>query len=70
MFIVSKALLITSARVIVRTGGAIFLNPFTNVCSAITVEGCVLYPYCVGVFCMLAVMLLGRRLFSRIFAIY
>ena len=54
MFIVSKALLISSATVIVRAGGAICLNPFAtvlfNVCSAITVECCVLYPGCVGVF--------------------
>ena len=38
MFIVSKASLISSATVIVRPGGAIWLNPFAtvlfNVCSA------------------------------------
>ena len=54
MFIVSKALLISSAIVIVRAGGAIWLNPFTtvliNVCSAVTVQCCVLYRCCVGVF--------------------
>ena len=54
MFIVSKALLIWSATVIVRTGEAIWLNPFTTVlftvCSAVSVECCVLYPCCVGVF--------------------
>ena len=42
MFIVSKALLISSANVIVRAGGAIWLNPFAtvlfSVCSAVTVE--------------------------------
>ena len=47
MFIVSKALLISSATVIVRAGGAIWLNPFAtvlfSVCSAVTVECCVLY---------------------------
>ena len=32
MFIVSKALLISSATVIVRAGGAIWLNPFATVC--------------------------------------
>ena len=41
MFIVSKALLMSSATVIVRTGGAIWLNPFAtvlfSVCSAVTV---------------------------------
>ena len=39
MFIVSKALLISSATVIVRAGGAIWLNPFAtvlfSVCSAV-----------------------------------
>ena len=72
MFIVSKALFISSATVIVRAGGAIWLNPFARVLftvySAVTVECCVLYPCCVGVFGMFAVML-GKRLFSSIFAI-
>ena len=49
MFIVSKALLISSATVILRAGGAI-------VCSAVTVECCVLYPWFVGVFGMFAGM--------------
>ena len=48
MFIVSKDLLISSATVIVRAGGAIWLNPFATVlftvCSAITVECWVLSP--------------------------
>ena len=39
-----------------------------TVCSAVTVEWCVLYPCCVGVFGMFAVMK-GRRLFSSVFAI-
>ena len=60
MLIVSKALLISSATVIVRAGGAIWLNPFAtvlfSVCSAVTVECCVLYPCCMGVFGMFAVM--------------
>ena len=72
MFIVSKALLISNTTVIVRAGGAIWLNPFAtvlfSVCSAVTVECCVLYPCCMGVFGMFAVML-GRTLFSRVFAI-
>ena len=54
MFIVSKALLISIATVIVHAGGAIWLNPFAtvlfSVCSAVTVECCVLYPCCMGVF--------------------
>ena len=53
MFIVSKALLISSATVIVRAAGAIWLNPFATelctVCSSVTVKCCVLYPGCVGV---------------------
>ena len=60
MFIVSTALLISSATVIVRPGLAIWLNLFATVlftvCSAITVECCVLYPCCVGVFGMFAFM--------------
>ena len=54
LMIVSKVLLISSATVIVRAGGAISLNPFATelftVCSAVTVEcfvlvlcGCVWY---------------------------
>ena len=42
MFIVSKSLLVSSATVILRTGGDIWLNPFAtvvfSVCSAVTVE--------------------------------
>ena len=60
MFIVSKDLLLSRATVIARAGGAIWLNPFVtvlfSVCSAVTVEYCVLYPCCVGVFGMFAVM--------------
>ena len=44
MFIVSKVLLISSATVIVRAGGAIWLNLFAtvlfSVCSAVTVVLC------------------------------
>ena len=60
IFIVSKDLLISIATVIVRAGGAIWLNPIATVmftvCSAIPVECCVLYPCGVGVFGMLVVM--------------
>ena len=66
---VSKALLISSATMSVRAGGAILLNLFAtvlfSVCSAITVKCCVLYPCCMGVFGMFAVME-GRRLFSSV----
>ena len=45
MFIVLKALLISSAIVIVRAGGAIWLIPFATVlfpvCNAVNVECCV-----------------------------
>ena len=54
LFIVSRALLKSSATVIARAGGAIWLNPFATVlftvCTVVTVECCVLYPCCVGVF--------------------
>ena len=57
---------------IVRAEGAIWLNPLAtvlfNVCIAVTVECCVLYPCCVGVFGTFAVMQ-GRRFFSSGFAI-
>ena len=60
MFIVSKTLLISSATVSVHAGGAIWLNPFVtllfSMCSAVTVDFCVLYPCCMGVFGMFAVM--------------
>ena len=60
MFIGSKALLTSNAAVIIRAGGAIWLNPFATVlftvCSAATVECCVLSPCCLGVFGMFAVM--------------
>ena len=50
MFIVSKALLISSDTVIVRAGEAIWLNPFDtvlfSVCRSVTVECCVMYPCC------------------------
>ena len=72
MFIVSKALLISRDIVIVRAGGAIWLNPFAtvlfNVYSVVTVEFCVFYLCCVGVFGLFAVMY-GRMHFSSVFAI-
>ena len=52
MCIVSKVLIISSTTVIVCARRSILLNPFAtvlyNVCSAVTVECCVLYPCCVG----------------------
>ena len=48
MFIVSKALLISIATLIIHAVGAIWLNPFTTMLY--------LCPCCVGVFGMFAVM--------------
>ena len=60
MFILLKALLISNATVIVRAGEAIWLYSIATVLftvySAVTVECCVLYPCCLGVFGMFAVM--------------
>ena len=60
MFIVSEALLISSATVIFGAWGAIWLNPFAtvlySVCSTVTIECCVLYPCYIDVFGMFAVM--------------
>ena len=60
ILIVSKGLLILSATVIIRAGRAIWLNPFAtmlfSVCSAVIVECCVLYPCCMDVIGMFAVM--------------
>ena len=60
MFIVSKVLIISSASVIVRAGGVIWLNPFHtmlfSVCGTATLECCVLYPSYMGVFGMFVVM--------------
>ena len=57
MFIVSKAFLISRATVIVSAGVTIWLKLLAtvlyNVCSVITVEWCVLYPCCVGVFAVM-----------------
>ena len=57
MLIVLKAFLILSVIVIVRAGGAIWLNPFAtvsfSVCSGVTVECCVLYLCCMDVFAVM-----------------
>ena len=57
MCIVSKALVISSATVIVRAGGAIWLNPFAtvlcSVCSAIIVKCCILHPCFMGMFAVM-----------------
>ena len=42
---------------IVRARGAIWMNPFAtvlfNVCNAVSIECCVLYPCCVCLVCLL-----------------
>ena len=56
MFIVSKVLLISSATVIFRAWEPFGATVLFNVCSAVTVEWCVMYPCWMGVFGMFAVM--------------
>ena len=60
IFIVSKVLLISSNTVIVRNEGSILIEPINygvfSVCSAVTVECCVLYPCGIGGLGMFAVM--------------
>ena len=53
-FIVSKALLISSATVIVRAGGHL-VEPlcYSVMCSAVTVKCCVLHPCFMGVFAVM-----------------
>ena len=54
MFIVSKALLISSATVIVRAGGAIWLNPFATVLFSVcrTIKMCILCRITTHVYCI------------------
>ena len=58
---VSKAFLISSATVIVHAGGAIWLNPFAtvlfSVCSAVTVECCVVFCTHVSWVCLVCLLL-------------
>ena len=65
MFIVSKALLISSATVIVRAGGAIWLNPFATVlftvCSAVIVECSVVFCTRVEWVCLLCLRLCKEK---------
>ena len=72
MLIVSKTFLTSSATVIVRTGGAIWLNPFPtvlfSVCSSVTVECCVLYPRVAWV-CLVCLLLCKEEGSSPVSAI-
>ena len=53
MFIVSKALLISSVTVSVRHLVVPFAPVLFNVCSDVTVECCILYLCCMGVFAVM-----------------
>ena len=64
--------IISSVTVIVRAGGAIWLNPFAtvafHVCSAITLECCVLHSCCVCV-CLVCLLLCKEEGSSPVSAI-
>ena len=72
MLTVSNALLMSSATVIVRSGGLFWLKPVAIVlfmlCSAVLLEWLLLKPCCVEMCGMLFVMY-GSSVFSRVFAI-
>ena len=72
MLTVSNALLMSSATVVVRSGGLFWLKPVTMVlfmlCSAVLVEWLLLKPCCVEMCGMLFVMY-GSSVFSSVFAI-
>ena len=72
MLTVSNALLMSSATVIVRSGGLFWLKPVAMVlfmlCSAVLVEWLFFKPCCVEMCGMLFVMY-GSSVFSRVFAI-
>ena len=72
MLTVSNAFLMSSAIVIVRSGGLFWLNPVAMVllmlCSAVLVEWLILKPCCVEMCRMLFVMY-GSGGFSSVFAI-
>ena len=72
MLTVSNALLISSATVILRSGGLFWLKPVVMVlfmlCSAVLVDWLLLKPCCVEMCGMLFVMY-GSNVFSSVFAI-
>ena len=72
MLTVSNALLMSSATVIVRSGGLFWLKPVAMVlfilCIAVLVEWLILKPCCVEMCGMLFVMY-GSSVFSIVFAI-
>ena len=72
MLTVSNALLMSSATVIVRSGGLFWLKPVVMMlfilCSAVLVQWFLLKPCCVEMCGMLFVMY-GSSVFSSVFAI-
>ena len=72
MLTVSKALLMSSATVIVRAGGLFWLKPVAivlfMVCSAVLVEWFLLKPCCVEM-CGILFVMYGSSVFSSGFAI-
>ena len=72
MLTVSNALLMSSATVIVRSGGLCWLKPVAMVlfmlCSVLPVEWLLLKSWCVEMYGMLFVMY-GSSFFSSVFAI-
>ena len=68
---VSNALLISSANVIVCSGGLFWLKPVTMVlfilCSAVLVERLILKPSCVEM-CGMLIVMYGSSVFSSVFA--
>ena len=72
MLTVSNALLMSSATVIVPSGGLFWLNPVAMVlfmlCSAVLVEWFLLKPCCVEM-CWMLFMIYGSSVFSSVFAI-
>ena len=72
MFTVSNALLMSSATVIVRSGGLLWMKPVAMVlfmlCSVVRVEWLLLKPSCVEM-CGMLFMMYGSSVFSSVFAI-
>ena len=72
MLTVSNALLMSSANVIVRSGGLFWLKPVAMVlfmlCSAVLVEWLPLKPCCVDM-CGVLFVMYGSSVFSSVFSI-
>ena len=72
MLTVSNALLMSSATVIVRSGGLFWLKPVSMVlfmlCSTVLVEWFLFKPCCVEM-CGMLVVMYGSSVFSSVFAI-